>query len=106
MTDTPEFRDRGKRTFELVVHRNFVTHTHTHTHYHFGTLELVTFVHQNFSEIYQAKMKYTKMKSTRLADEMYVQAYRVSVWEQSRVDTLALVCELTGCTLESASTAT
>ena len=41
MTDTPEFRDRGKRTLELVVHRNFVTH------YHFGTLELVTLVHQN-----------------------------------------------------------
>ena len=48
MTDTPEFRDRGKRTFELVVHRNFVTEFRD---YHFGTLELVTLVHQNNNKI-------------------------------------------------------
>ena len=57
-THTPEFRDRGKRILELVVHRNFVTvekgpflspeFRDTHTHYHFGTLELVTVVHQIF----------------------------------------------------------
>ena len=48
VTDTPEFRDRGKRTFELVVHRNFVTEFRD---YHFGTLELVTVVHQNFGTL-------------------------------------------------------